>query len=309
MQGHDLLLRSRLKVRQLATLIAIADAGSLRGAAAVLRVSQPALSKTVRELEAVFDRALFVRESRGLRQTSHGTAVIDYARRLLRDVDALTSVLAAVDSGAGGRLRVGAIPYVSLEWLRATLKRMLDAQPPVAIQLVEGATDLLVGRLRNRELDCVIGRVTPTIAADDLETRLLFKQTLRVIVRSGHPLLRKGKRLELAHLRGCEWILAPATTPTRQLLDRVFVQAGLPAPRARLETYVLPIIQSFLSTGDALAALPNDIAQQCVRSGGFRALPFAWEMPPVCLVWLKRDEGNVLVQRFGEAAGLGRDAA
>lgn len=290
-------------MRQLATLIAVADAGSLRSATVVLGFSQPALSKTLRELETVFDRPLFVRESRGLRQTPHGVAVIEYARRLMRDVDALAHTLAAVDSGAGGRLRVGVIPYVATDWLHGTIERVLQ-HPSLNLLVLEGATDVLVGWLRQRQLDCVIGRVTPTIASEDLETRRIFQQTLRVIVRTGHPLLSRRGNMALNDLLDYEWLLAPSTTPTRQLIDQVFVQAGLPLPRVRLETYCLPIIQSFLTAGDALAAVPNDIAEQCVRRGGYKILPFSWQLPPVCLVWLKRDQTSPLIRRFSEAVGL-----
>lgn len=303
MSSTEFLLRSRLKMRQLAALIVIADAGSLRGAAAKLGLSQPALSKTLRELEAVFDRPLFVRESRGLRQTSHGTAVIEYARRLICDVDALAHALDAVDSGAGGRLRLGVIPYVSTDWLRRTIDRVLQ-DPPLALQVLEGATDVLVELLRRRELDCVIGRVTPKIAGEDLETRAIFQQTLRIIVRAGHPLLRSRTRSALANLLEYEWLLAPVTTPTRQMIDQVFIQAGLQRPRVRLETYSLAIIQNVLASGDALAAVPNDIAEQCARQGDYKLLSFSWPLPPVCLVWLKRDQCSPLIRRISEAVGL-----
>lgn len=303
MLSRERLLRSRLKLRQLAALIAIADAGSLRAAAAALGLSQPALSKTLRELESVFERPLFARESRGLRQTPHGAAAIAYARRLMQDLGALAQELDAVDAGAGGRLRIGVIPYVATDWLHRALGQMLAA-PPVALQVVEGATDELVARLRRRELDCVVGRVTPSLAGDGLETRRLFRQTLRILVRSGHPLLRARRSPGLRDLAGYEWLLAPATTPTRQLLDQVFVQAGLAPPRVRLETYALPVVQRFVAASDALAAVPNDIAEQCVRHGGFRVLPQAWQLPPVCLVWLARDRDHPLIRRFGDAAAL-----
>jgi DNA-binding transcriptional LysR family regulator len=296
-------LRSRLKLRQLATLVAVAQAGSLRRAAAVLRVSQPALSKALRELETVFGQRLFVREARGLRATPHGAAVIDYARRLLRDVDALCATLEAVDSGAGGRLRIGVIPFLPLDWLQEVLDSLLQGQPAIAPQVMEGGTDLLVEWLRRRDLDCMIGRMTPALAGGDLETRRIFDQTLRVVARSGHPLLRRRGKLALEDLVGWDWILPARSTPTRQAVDRVFVEAGLPVPRARLESYSLQIFQRFLSAGDALAAIPEDTAQRWIRLGELKALPFIWAVPAICMVWLKRDDDSPLIRRFAEAAG------
>lgn len=295
-------LRSRLKVRQLATLVTVADAGSLRRAAAGLGVSQPALSKALRDMEASAGRALFSRSRLGLSPTAHGVAMIDHARRVLRDIEALAGALDAVDQGAGGRLRLGVIPYVSSDWLRGVASRLIGAQPPIALAITESATDGLLEALRRRRLDCVVGRITPANAGADLAWRAVFEQTLRVVVRATHPLLRRGSRLKLEDLRGLEWILPPAASPTRQLLDEMFLRAGLPVPRTRLETYSLPIIESFVGHAEMLAAVPDDIARQFERRGAIRALHFRWEMPPIGLAWMAEDEPSAVIRRFEEAA-------
>ena len=300
-------LRSRLKVRQLATLVAIADAGSLRRAALALGVSQPALSKALRELEAGVGRRLFIRSQHGLAATLHGTAMVDYSRRLLRDVDTIAATIEAIDTGAAGRLRLGVIPYVSSDWLRTVAASLVDASHPVALRISEGATDGLLDALRRRELDCAVVRITPQSAGDDLVWRPLFEQTLRIVVRTGHPLLRRGARLALDDLTTHQWLLPPASTPTRQLLDQVFAQAGLPPPRTRLETYSLPIIENFVGNGQLLAAVPHDIARQFERGGRIKALPLRWPMPPICLAWLAGNEPSPLIERFEKAALAARN--
>ncbi len=299
-------LRSRLKVRQLVTLVAIADAGSLRRTAAAMAVSQPALSKSLGDIERSVGRVLFMRTRQGLVPNAHGVAMIDHARRLLRDVDALAATLDAVDSGAGGRLRLGVNPYVSSDWLCDVAKRLLEASPPIALQVSESATDGLLEAMRHRQLDCVIGRITPANAGEDLAWRPVFDQTLRIVVRAKHPLLRHGSRLTLAHLVGQQWLMPPASTPTRQLLDRIFLEAGLPVPVTRLETYSLPIIERFVGDGDMLAAVPDDIVRQLERRGRFQALPFRWVMPPICLAWLAGEGSSPLIDRFARAAIVAR---
>lgn len=296
-------LRSRLKVRQLATLLAIAESGSLGRAAVTLGVSQPALSKALGELEAALGHALFTRSRRGLVPNSHGTATIEHARRLLQDVDALAATLDAVDRGAGGRLRLGVIPYVSSDWLRGVAARLLDEAPPIALQISEAATDSLLEALRQRRLDGVVGRITPANAGGDVAWRPVFEQVLRVVARARHPLFRRT-RVTIAHLADGEWMLPPPASPTRLLLEQVFAQAGLPAPQSRLETYSLPIMESFLVASDRLAAVPGDIAAQLERRGRIRALPFRWPMPPISLAWLAGDEPSPLIRRF-EAAAAG----
>lgn len=299
-------LRARLKPRQLAALAAIAGAGSLRRAASALGVSQPALSRTLRELEEAVGRPLFQRDPKGLVPTPHGRAAIVHAERHLRDVDALAATLAAIDAGAEGRLRLGVIPSVSSDWLRRTVESLLAGPPAFTLEVTEGPTDVLIAALRAREIDCVVGRVTAAIASSDLRWRPLFEQALRIVVRARHPLLRRGARIELAHLADYEWILPAATTPTRQLVDHLFVQAGLAPPRARLETYALRLLEALVASHDFPAAVPDDIARQLCRDGAIRTLPFAWPMPPICLVWT--DASLPLVTRLGHVAGLARDA-
>lgn len=295
-------LRSRLKMRQLATLVAVADAGSLRRAATTLAVTQPSLSKVLRELESSVGRSLFVRTRQGLVPTRHGVVTIEEARRVLRDVDALAETLHAVDQGAEGRLRLGVIPYVSSDWLRGVISRLVQAEPPVFLQVTEAATDGLLEALRARRLDCVVGRITAGNSGVDLAWRPVFEQSLRVVARAKHPLLRRGRRPMLAHLADQEWILPPVGTPTRHLVEHLFNAAGLPAPQTRLETYSLPVIESFVAHGDALAAVPDDIARQLERRGEIRPLPFRWAMPPICLAWLAGHEPSPIIRRFEQAA-------
>lgn len=295
-------LRSRIKARQWQTLLAVVEAGSLRQAALALGVSQPALSKTLHDIESTVGRPLFIRSARGLVPTPHGAVVIEHARQSLRAIDALADTLAAVDAGATGRLHVGIIPNLSSDWMRAVAAGLINGAHPLHLQLTEGATDELLHALRSGLLDAALVRITPANAGGDLTWRPLLMQRLKLIVRAGHPLLRLGRRATLRHLLAHPWLLPPAATPTRQRLDQVFLQEGLAPPQTHIETYALPLIESFVVHEACLAAVPHDIARQFERRGGIRALPFEWDMPPVCLAWLEGRGPQRLIRRFEEAA-------
>ena len=295
-------LRSRLRMRQWQTLLAIADAGGLRQAALTLGVSQPALSKALKDLEAAIGRPLFERSARGLTLTPHGEVVTEHARQALHALGALADALAAVDTGAGGRLRVGIIPNLSSDWMRAVAARLIGGSRPLHLQLTEGATDELLLALRGGALDAAMVRITPANAGGDLTWRPMLTQRLKVIVRTGHPLLRMGRRATLRHLLAYPWLLPPAATPTRRRLDEVFLQAGLTPPQTHLETYALPLIERFVVQEGRLAAVPDDVARQFERLGGIRALGFEWDLPPVCLAWLDGRGPQRLIHRFEQAA-------
>src|SRR4030095_4519675 len=100
-------LLSRLKLRQLALLQAIDRHRTLGRVAAEMRLSQPALTKPVREGEDIFGATLFERTSRGLVPTSRGEAVLDYARRWLAELESTTRVLTSLEAGRSGRLPLG----------------------------------------------------------------------------------------------------------------------------------------------------------------------------------------------------------
>src|SRR6185369_10388498 len=116
---------SRLKMRQLALLQTIDRHRALNRVAAEMRLSQPAITKALREVEDIFGATLFERSSRGLKPTPAGDAVLRYAKRWLADLESTTKVLAAIDAGHGGRVRLGMTTQVPQALLSAALKHLL----------------------------------------------------------------------------------------------------------------------------------------------------------------------------------------
>src|SRR5579884_871097 len=122
-------------VRQLRYAVAVADARHFGRAAQACFVSQPALSAQVRELEGRLGLQLFERTSRGVLVTRAGSAVIDRARRILREFDDLRE--AAADAGAGtglaGPLRLGVIPTIAPYVLPPAIRLIADAHPDIEL--------------------------------------------------------------------------------------------------------------------------------------------------------------------------------
>jgi len=151
-------LVSRLKLRQLALLQAVDRHRSLGRVAAEMRVSQPAITKALREAEDIFGSTLFERTPRGLIPTAAGDAVLHYVRRWLAELEATTRVLTSLEAGRSGRLRLGLTQQVPQKLLSAALDHLLHRTPRMAVMTREGTTDELVAGLLARELDCALGR-------------------------------------------------------------------------------------------------------------------------------------------------------
>src|SRR6266568_7013750 len=105
----DRVLRSNLKLRHLQLLVALDEFRHLGRAAEFLSVTQPAVSKTLAEIERLFDLGLFVRSTRGTEPTPYGDAIVRFARSVLADYERTRDEIASVASGAAGRTRVGAM--------------------------------------------------------------------------------------------------------------------------------------------------------------------------------------------------------
>lgn len=169
--NHDLheLLRPRLEVRHLSLLVAIAEAGSVTGAAALLGLSQPALSRQIREAERRLGQTLYAREKNRLRPTLAGECLLENARRILRDLSQAESDSIQIPAAPRQAVRIGCGAYSSYAWLPGfvgTLQRQAPtleitvagetARPPQEALLQE-AIDLAIlpGPLESRGLRVV----------------------------------------------------------------------------------------------------------------------------------------------------------
>ena len=149
---------SRLKMRQLALLQAIDRHRALNRVANEMRLSQPAITKALREVEDIFGTALFTRSSRGLAPTAAGDAVLLQAKRWLADLESTSHVLAASNAGHGGGVRIGITTQVAQALLTAALKALLGQSPRLSAFIIEGTTDQLVGRMVSKGATKTSGR-------------------------------------------------------------------------------------------------------------------------------------------------------
>ena len=283
-------LITRLKLRQLALLQALDRHRTLGRVAAEMRVSQPAVTKALREVEDIFGNTLFERTSRGLLPTAHGEAVLDYARRWLAELDATAHALTSMDQGRAGRLRLGITQQVPQQLLTAALTHLLERTPRMAVMTREGTTDELVASLQARELDCAIGRSYDGNASG-LVQQAFYQQEPCMIVAAGSVRRRSRGPLDWARLAKLDWILPPPNTPMRRTYNAIFVGAGVQPPVPLLETTSMRSMEAVLRREpNAIAIVARDVVMEMESSGHFAALPYQlnWNLPPVSFFTLER---------------------
>lgn len=276
-------LLTRLKLRQLALLLAIDRHRALNRVAAEMRLSQPAITKALREVEDIFGTTLFERSSRGLKPTTAGVAVLRYAVRWMSDLESTSRALAAIDAGHAGRLSIGITTQVPQPLLSAALQMLLGQQPRLSVLISEGTTDQLVGRMKERELDCAIGRSYDGDAQGIVQETIYEQEPCLVVAARNQKRLSRGE-LDWARLSALDWILPPPNTPMRRLYNTIFVTAGVQPPTPIIETISVRSMETvLLSEPNAIAIMPRDVVDELFKGGAIAPLHhrLAWKLPPV----------------------------
>ncbi|MBU1360886.1 MAG: LysR family transcriptional regulator [Gammaproteobacteria bacterium] len=283
-------LVSRLKLRQLRLLQEIREHRTVNRTAAAMGLSQPAISKALREVESTFSTQLFERTNQGLIPTAAGEAVLTYATRWLADAESAARTLTAIRAGRRSRVRLGFTHYVPQALLSAAISRMLNLDEPVAMLTREGTTDELVRAILGRELDAAIGRSFDG-ASPDIEQVSIYQQEPCLIVSAKSVARISRGELDWVKLAQLHWVLPPPNTPMRRTYNTIFVGAGVQPPAPIVETLSLRSVETALRVDpNAVTILPTDVAADFVAAGHGARLPYKlnWNLPPVTFLTLRQ---------------------
>jgi molybdate transport repressor ModE-like protein len=290
---------TKLRLRDMELLLAIHEHKSITSAARQLGFTQPAASRTLRDMEQLLRVHLFERDrTKGMSLTVAGELVLTRARALLADYRSMTMELDAYRAGTGGHLRLGVIPFVSGLLIENLITDLIGAKHRMSISLTEGSTTQLLEDLRMQKLDAVIGRCSTDPIPSGLTQETLFRQEACLLAHAQNPLTRK-ERVRLADLGEFVWLLPPRGTPSRIAINGAFVKAGLSPPVATVEASSTKIIYLTISANSRmLGIVPSDVGHDVQRLGDVRHLPFpvSLSMPPVGLVWATRHRDTPVVR-------------
>ncbi|WP_136068573.1 pca operon transcription factor PcaQ [Modicisalibacter radicis] len=258
------MLNPRIKLRHLQAFLELAKRRSFVRAAESLAITQPALSKAIRELEDNLGTTLFDRSPQGASLNQAGLTLLRHAGPALRTLDAgLTAI--GEDSGRERWVRVGALSTVESRLVPLAIERLHARFDDIGVRVDSGPSAYLLSRLRGGELDLVVGRMTAAREIGDLAFEHLYYEPLVVAVRRGHPLA--GSTPALARLVDYPWILPPPQTTLRQQVDSFCVQHGLRVPVRMVETLSLAISRRYVLDGEALWIAPREAVDEDLAAG------------------------------------------
>ncbi|MBF60097.1 pca operon transcription factor PcaQ [Halomonas sp. FeN2] len=258
------MLNARIKLRHLQAFLEVARQRSFARAAESLAITQPGISKTIRELEDTLAVQLFERTPRGVSLTQAGLTLLRHAGPAVRALEEGVDAIQAVQTGSHW-LRVGTLSTVESWLLPEALRRwQMSTTTERGAQVVTGTSAFLLSRLRRGELDVVVGRMTEAREIHDLSFEHLYYERLQLVVRAGHPLLLEQEP-GADKLCAYPWIVPPPQTTLRQQVDSFFVRHGLTLPAQRIETLSLALGQRYTLTGDAIWVAPEEAVRSSLE--------------------------------------------
>ncbi|HEX7169167.1 MAG TPA: LysR family transcriptional regulator [Acidimicrobiales bacterium] len=260
-----------MDLRQLHALVAVADHGTFSAAADALTTVQSNVSTHIRRLERELGATLVDRQAGRL--TQEGEAVVERARRVQAELDALVADVAALKHDVTGRVRAGIIGTTARWLVPLLLDEMASRHPHVDMEIVDATSTSLEPQLVTGRLDLAV--VNLPLPSPDVVTEPLFDEDLLLFVPADHPLART-RNVGLSQLADIPLFLPPRGTAFRQLIDRAALGAGV-ALRSRAELDGIRLIASLAIAGQGAAivpatAIPTDL-QGSTRPVAVRGLP------------------------------------
>ena len=302
MSQIDRVLRSNLKLRHLQMLVALDQFRHLGRASEFLSQTQPAVSKSLAEVERMFGLTLFTRSTRGTEPTSFGEAVVRFARSVLSDFARTRDEIDAVASGAAGRVSVGAMVVATPGVVAGAVERLKRQSSLTTVHLEEGDLTRLLPRLRTGELDLIVSRLEPGYAAPDLTMEPLYEEPMRIVVRPDHALAtaRKPRQAPWAALARMPWVMPPPWASSRIKLNQLFYAQQLDPPSDVIESASFLVTLTFLRQRGAAAFVADNVARYLAREGLAAVLPIdiPIELPPVGLMTLRQRRPTPAAEQF-----------
>lgn len=215
-----------IRQHQLRALVAIADSGSIHAAAAALCLSQPAITKSIRDLEADTGLCLLVRTPRGVTLTAEGKVLLARARLIGRELERMGEDVAQLQGHRHGRLQIGVTPLAGLTIMPAAFRRFRAAWPEIELGFLEYRAEDMPEALRDGTLDFAVGALAPGRAAPR-GSRALATLPTALAIRRGS---RHAASTSLAQLQSLEWLHTDPTGYFSGMIGELFARRGLDRP-------------------------------------------------------------------------------
>ncbi|OAP36990.1 LysR family transcriptional regulator [Sinorhizobium glycinis] len=266
------MIDARIKFRHLQTFVEVARQKSVVKAADLLNVTQPAVTKTIRELEEVLGVSVFERDGRGIKITRYGEVFLRHAGAALTALRQGLDSVSQERSGEGPPIRVGALPTVSTRIMPRAIALFLEEKTGARLKIVTGENAVLLEQLRVGDLDLVVGRLAAPDRMTGFSFEHLYSEQVVFAVRAGHPLL-SGKQSVFAHLGDYPVLMPTRASIIRPFVERYLIANGIAGLPNQIETVSDSFGRAFVRSSDAIWIISNGVIATDIEDGLLTALP------------------------------------
>jgi DNA-binding transcriptional LysR family regulator len=264
---------SRIRLRHLSCFVVVAQERTLARAAERLHLSQPAVSKTLAELEGLAGRRLVERSRAGAQLTQAGEQFLRYAVDVTQ---ALEAAAAALDQTGTPRIQtaqVGALPTVAGGLVAQAIARVCRRRPQAGVEVRTASNPDLLAALRSGEVDFAVGRMAEPAMMQGVSFELLYAESLTIVTRPEHPLLASGGRsVSPFALLDYPLVIPGAGTVPRHHAEGFFEAQGIALPLGCTETQSVSVGRALALLSDAVWITPQHAVQLDIDRGWLRRL-------------------------------------
>ncbi len=259
---------SNITLKQVRAFVAVVQSRSFADAAAVIHLSQPALSSAIKTLETTIGGQLLVRTTRTFALTPEGESFYPVAMRLLADWDGALDNLHNRFALREGKISIAAMPSFAGNQLPIAIRHFKDAYPAVTIALNDVVAEEVVAMVRSGRVE--LGISFDPGESDDLIFSPLFEDRFVAVLPSGHPLL-KQKQVSASKLLASDFIALQSPSRVSQLIASKFATEGLSLAPA-FETHQLATIGRMVANGLGVSVVPS-LCREQMHELGAHCLP------------------------------------
>jgi DNA-binding transcriptional LysR family regulator len=297
----------RMKLQHLHVLMTVVQAGSMKKAAALMNTSQPAISRSIAELEHTIGVRLLDRNTQGIEPTEYGRAMLKHGVAAFDELMQGVKNIEFLTNPGAGEVRIGSSPYIAEIFVSGVTKRLFRRYPRIVFHLVTvEETDRLHRELSDRNVDLLIARRAGLFTDEKLGFELLYDSSFVVVAGARNPWVRR-RHIALAELVNESWVLPPPEGVLGPAYLEVFRASGLDYPRTSVFAAPPTVRLNLLETGRFLTIVPISVLRLSKRPG-IRVLPvkLQYASVPVGIITLKNRMLSPVAQLFIDAA---RDVA
>ena len=266
------MIDSRIKYRHLQCFLEVARQKSLVKAADSLAVSQPAVSKTIRELEEILGVRLFDRSRRGTTVTRPGEIFHRHAGMSIASLRQGLEGVAQLREGGGAQVKVGVLPNAAAMVMPRAILACRTQNIGAAFRVMDGSNPDLLGQLKAGELDFVVGRLADPGHMVGLSFEHLYSEALALAVRPEHPLLAE-ESFELVRILDYPLMLPIRESSIRRAAENFLIANGVGIPNEFIETISVTFGRNFTRSSNAVWIMDSGVMLDDLQSGALARLP------------------------------------